>query len=182
MPIFKPKASKQLVVPANSTVTLDSKHSSMCDGFASDKIEIRKLAHRRRKLKRAIETTPDLSVRLAITDQIDKLTSTIRLLKEKEKRYYLENCKYVFDYFEEKKNISTQAECDDTSKAATEGNRRIASFFKIKEATATPPLPLLKEAVTVFQKFYDVDESFIDVGNFVILTDVCPKCHQRVSQ
>ena len=140
MPIFKPKASKHLSVPANSTVTLDSKHSSMCDGFASD-TWIRKLALRRRKLKRAIETTPDLSVRLAITDQIDKLTSTIRLLKEKEKRYYLENCKYVFDYFEEKKNISTQAECDDTSKAATEGNRRIASFFKIKEATATPPLP-----------------------------------------
>ena len=179
MPIFKPKASKQIVVSANSTVTLDSKHSSMCEGFATDKIEIQRLTNRRRKLKKLLNNTTDVVNQLVLTDQIDKATTTIKALKAREKSYYLENSKYVFDYFEEKKNISNQNDKDDEGKRPTEGNRRVANFFKIENSDDDSHMHHPESGPSHVKKYLaNVDETFIDVSSFVVQTDICPKCHQ----
>ena len=48
----------------------------------------------------------NLEDKLDLEDQIKNLKREIKTLKQKKKNYYLNNSKYVFDYFENKKNIS----------------------------------------------------------------------------
>ena len=44
--------------------------------------------------------------KLEIEDEISNISRTIKQLKNYQKEYYLNNSKYIFDYFENKNNIS----------------------------------------------------------------------------
>jgi hypothetical protein len=75
--------------------------------------------------------TISVEQRLEIEDQIKDITETIRELKLKKKEYFLDNSKFIFDYFENKKNISSGVSIPQTS--SSNKNKIVTSFFKLKE-------------------------------------------------
>jgi len=107
MPSFKPKSNKKIKFNKKTAVTLDIKHTEIINEFDKDENDrIPELKYERQELKKQLNN-PDISVeqRLDIEDQIIEINETIKETKIKKKEYYLDNSKYIFEYFENKKNI-----------------------------------------------------------------------------
>ena len=99
MPSFKPKTNKEITVDVTKNITLDTKHNEYSLKFKDyETIQIPRLQEKINKLQQPIDEKQRLLV-LKYQKQIDKMKMEI-------KNYYLENSKYIFSYFEEKKNIS----------------------------------------------------------------------------
>ena len=101
MPIFKPKNTKKIVVNQNSIVTLDGKHTEMVERFENDEnIVIPKLISEKKQL--LLKLSKDyltFDEKLEIEDKISLIKKNIKDIKIKKKNYYLDNSKYIFDYF-----------------------------------------------------------------------------------
>ena len=104
---------------------------------------------------------------LEIKDRISDIKSTLKAHKNNIKQYYLSNSKYIFDYFENKKEISN-------------GNTKtkiLNSFFKIDgENDRVNELTSLNNN-NVKKFLSNIDESFINVNDFTFQTDICKYCN-----
>ena len=122
MPSFKPKTSKKIKMSKISTTTLDGKHSEMVEEFRKDEDDRIPLLKQERDNLRQQLATNTISVnndencvmvpltieqKMDIKDRIGELTQEIKNIKARKKEYYLDNSRYIFDYFESKKNISS---------------------------------------------------------------------------
>ena len=108
MPSFKPKSVKKFKVNKKSSTTLDGKHREFINEFAKDDNDkIPTLKEERCELKEKLDNV-ELSIdqKMEIQDRINEINETIKSIKFKKKDYFLDNSKYIFDYFENKKNIS----------------------------------------------------------------------------
>lgn len=175
MPIFKPKPSKQIVVNAKAATTLDSKHSSICDSFNDDDDSIAALKQERRSIKNKLKKGVPISFELDLKDRLRLINGKIKEMLCRRKNYFLDNSPLVFNYFEKKKLISEGGELEDP------GNCVVTDFFKIRRADTTSQETTVSQHVgagsDVQRYLSNVDESFLDVGNFVYSTDVCRKCN-----
>ena len=110
MPTFKPKSTKKFKFNKKTSITLDTKHKEFLNEFTKDendkipefKLEIQELKNKldTENYKLNIEQILDYK------DKINDLTSKINKTKLKKKEYFLDNSKFIFEYFENKKNIS----------------------------------------------------------------------------
>ena len=170
MPTFKPKNTKQIVISKNSNTTLDSKHKEIVDDFNTKcGVVIPKLKKEKNecmeKLKRADITIEE---KLDIEDRIKEIQREIKVIKQNEKNYFLENSKYIFEYFENKKKIS-------------EGNSKttlLNTFFNVRNSDASCSDIELKERTNIQKYLSNVDESFLNMDNFVYQTDICKICEK----
>lgn len=165
MPTFKPKSSKTIQVCEKSTTTLDSKHRSLIEEMThEEEVVLPELQSRRRKLKKSLKIEKGIEKRLDIEEQIDYLSNKIKCIKQAKNNYYLDNSKYVFEYYENKKHTAT----------GMGKSKVLNNFFNI--GTSTPKKD--ENELTNVQKYLaGVDEAFLDVNNFVVQTDICQKCH-----
>ena len=108
MPSFKPKVTKKITVSSKSIVTLDKKHKEFCDNFYNNEInEIPKLEEKRTELINNLNSQKlRIEDKMELRDEIKKIKFQINKLKNEKKNYYLDNSKYIFDYFEDKKDIN----------------------------------------------------------------------------
>ena len=132
MPSFKPKPQKKIKMNRKSSTTLDGKHNEFLNEFIRDetdnipqlKEEMQTLEEKLKKSKRS----KNIDHVMETQDKISEIKQSIKDLKNKKKSYYLDNSKYIFDYFENKKNISEiQQEQQQNTK-----NKLLDNFFKIK--------------------------------------------------
>ena len=178
MPSFKPKATKKIKVCKKYTTTLDGKHNDFVNEFEHDECEtIPKLKAEKRELKQKLETKPSLEEAMDMRDRIQEINETIKELINKKNNYFLDNSKFIFEYFENKKNINKVNE--ETNKINTSKNQMLFDFFKVKqndsnnEANATE-----NKNKNLVQKYLsNIDETFIDINSFVRETDICQVCH-----
>jgi hypothetical protein len=178
MPSFKPKSSKKIKFNKKSAITLDTKHKEFLNQFSKDehtmldsKIEISEL---RKKLQ---EKEHELSIeeKLDINDRIIELKENIKETKNKKKDYLLDNSKYIFEYFENKKNISTGVKSQNT----TNKSKLVNNFFKIKEDIDNEVNLIQKDNHNIVLKYLsNVSDDFLDINNFVYQTDICQICHK----
>lgn len=170
MPSFKPKTAKKIKYNKKNAITLDGKHNEFMTEFSKDDYDrIPHLQSERKVLQKSLGI-PDLSVeqRLDINDRITEITETIRECKLKKKEYLLDNSKFIFDYFENKKNISAGA--------SISKNQKLNSFFKIKE-DETINESYQEKTHNIVQKYLsNIDDNFLDVNSFVCQTDICGYC------
>jgi hypothetical protein len=177
MPSFKPKSNKKIKFNKQKAVTLDIKHTEIINEFDKDENDrIPELKYERSLLKKQLNNE-DLTIeqRLDIEDQIEQINSTIKDTKLKKKEYYLDNSKYIFEYFENKKNISTGVNVSTTNSKTN----IINSFFKIKtnEEDDSNKLKHELEYNNIVQKYLSsIDDSFLDINSFVSQTDICKFC------
>jgi len=156
--------------------TIDEKHTEMLNHFHVIETEtIPRLTDEKAQLKAQIPTLREnqIDVYLDIRDRILSIQSQIKALKQEKKQYLLENSKYIFDYFEQKKQIS--------SGSSTNQNTNVLnSFFKIK-ATSTdssnPTSDKYQQSKKAYQNYWrNVNGEITNIQDFIINTDVCEVC------
>jgi hypothetical protein len=188
MPSFKPKANKKIKMNKKSSTTLDGKHKEFISEFNQDELNtIPSLKQERDVLKNRLETEKTvltIEQRLDIEDRIGDINKHINQLRLKKKDYFLDNSKYIFDYFENKKNISnndlTSAGSSNSLSHYTSGpnskTKMIHSFFKIKDEHLEQTE---NQNNNIVQKYLsNIDESFMEINSFIRPTDICDYCHK----
>jgi len=191
MPSFKPKTTKKIKVNKKNSTTLDGRHREFVNEFVKvdiDKIPKLKMERKMLRLKLeqhykqfAIDQTNLFSIEqiMEYKDRIEEISKNIQSLKNKKLEYFLDNSKYIFDYFENKKDISNGIESNEQQN--TNKNKLIDSFFKIninKEGEHSKNCVESKNN-SIFSKYLsNIDESFLDINAFLTSTDVCQSCYK----
>jgi len=169
MPNFKPKNTKKIILNNKNNVTLDSKHSELIEKFNKIECEtIPDLKIERINLKEKLKQTKNLEERLDIKDKINNIKLEIKKLKNEKKNYYLNNSKYIFEYFENKKDISK----------GNNKTRLLDNFFNVKNTINNANTDNDEQNQNVQKYLSNIDESFLDLNNFVVQTDICEYCNE----
>ena len=175
MPSFKPKSSKKIKFNKKSTVTLDTKHKEFLHEFSRDKDELIKIKNEIYNLKKYLEENREITVeeKLEINDKIIDYKNKIKEIKSKKKDYFLDNSKFIFEYFENKKNISSGT----NTQPVTNKSKLLNNFFKIKEEINDDAVKSENNNI-VLKYLSNVSDDFLDVNNFICQTDICQVCHK----
>lgn len=183
--------------------TIDETHTEMMNYFHQLEIEeIPKLLEEKKKLKQMLKQIDRVNIDqiMNIQDKIRDIEKQVKEMKMKKKKYLLDNSKYVFQYFEDKKKISYGDNNQNINK--------VNLFFKIKENTTpniqknvnkksnisssnddmTYPtdnsivnLPLSeKENSKHFYRNYwkNVKNEIPNIQEFVLPSDICEYCRE----
>ena len=168
MPNFKPKNTKKIMVNKKTNITLDEKHKELSDDFRYQiDVVLPNLQEEKQQLKAKLKKI-DISIEeiLDIKDRLIIIKDEIKTIKSAEKNYLLKNSKYVFEYFENKKQIS-------------EGKNKttmLNEFFNVNKNEINDTNA--KETSNVQKYLTNVDETFLDINNFVMQTDICETCNK----
>jgi len=177
MPIFKPKPNKKIKFNKKSAITLDNKHKEFLNEFSKDDYDnIPKLKYEKQQLLEKINnSTCDLSVeqQLEIKDRIKEIKKNIIEIKSRKKEYFLDNSKYIFNYFENKKNISSNM----SSNQVSSKNKIVNNFFKIKDNEESNNNNDKMIDNNVQKYLTNIDDAFLDINSFVYQSDICQYCH-----
>ena len=166
MPNFKHKTNKKIIIDEKSITTLDSKHRDIENEFTKEKEETLPELRAKKKYFQKLSNDNTLSIeqKIEIQDTLRDIKSQINCIKKKNKQYYLNNNRYIFDYFENKKEISNN----------TNKTKILNSFFKIN---SEEDAQITNENKYSVQKYLaNIDESFIDINKFIVETDICQSC------
>ena len=178
MPSFKPKANKKIKLCKKYTSTLDGKHKEFVNDFFKDEFDIiPKLKEERYSLNKQLEIENHLTIEriMEMKDRIKEINENIKELKYKKNNYFLDNSKYIFEYFENKKNINN---VEETNKIITSKNQLLFNIFKVKQDDQDKEKNNNENKnKNLVQKYLtNVDESFLDINTYVRETDICQNC------
>jgi hypothetical protein len=170
MPAFKPKNIKKIVISKKNITTLDGKHKEIIDSFNNDKEEQLPLLREDKRDICKLLKSDNLTIdeRLDLCDKLAEIKYKICMKKKCEKEYLLNNSSYIFNYFENKKKI---ADCSNKTTL-------LDNFFKITTDDNILNEELKKERKNIQTYMANVDESFLDINNFVVVTDICKYCNK----
>ena len=158
-----------------SVYTIDIKHTQLLNDFHVIETEtVPNLIIEKNKIKEKIcelrlrQTLP-IEEYMEQVDRIRQINMTIKELRKKKKTYLLDNSKYVFQYFEDKKNISS-------GENSTQNTNVLNSFFKIqdKNSESVDKNVNYKKSANLYWK--NVNNELMNVQDFVIPTDICISC------
>ena len=152
--MFKPKNTKKIIISDKNNITLDSKHNEILKLFKQyEKRDLPKLKKQVKKEKKNLQNKNlTIDEKLDIKDKIKSLNNEINSISKKITDYYLDNSKYIYKYFENKKKIA-----DGTNKTTI-----LNKFFNVdKESNITN-----NTEITDIQKYLtNVDESYLNINN-----------------
>ena len=161
--------------------TIDEKHTEMLNLFYDiETVTIPNLVAEKTRLKNQIPTLKDHQIDeyMDIKDKIIAIQAQMRSLKSQKKQYLLENSKYIFDYFEQKKQISN------TSNLTNQNANVLNTFFKIKSSTqnpeaANPNSDKYSQSKKAYRNYWrNVNNEITNIQDFVIKSDVCEICNK----
>jgi hypothetical protein len=164
--------------------TLDSKHNEIIKSFKyNEEVVIPKYLKQIDKLESMLNKSKN---KLELLDSINKYKNMIRSLKTKEKNYYLNNSRYIFDYFENKKNISTNDTFENSDK-----NNIVKQFFSLNisdESNNTMNFETNNAKITdenytktnnnnfIDKYFNNIDSKYLNYDKFIYPSDICNVC------
>jgi hypothetical protein len=165
MPNFKPKNIKKLK-KGKITVTLDKKHKEKMLEFKNiTKNVIPNYNKELLNLKNKFNSTNNIEEKLIIKDKIKEIKIKKKKEKGKEKKYLLNNSKYIFNYFEKKKDLSLGNSIN---------KKNILNDFFKKETKETEQNYEFNANVNSY--LINIDKTFIDINNYKINYDICLHC------
>jgi len=211
----KHSAPQRVNLKKNQNISIDEKHTILMEEFENDeKNVIPQLKRERNTIKKKImaicnkytDSSPigkDLDDYLDLYDKYKNLSAEIKRVRDKKKKYLLDNSVFIFNYFEEKKNISrsggvTDGGIDGADDSAppvappptTKKSKAVKEFFKIKMApTQSPepgtPAPPPQEETIMADKYKNsrqywanVNNQIVDMNDFISNSDICEKCRR----
>ena len=164
--------------------TLDNKHNEIIKSFKhNEEVVIPKYLKQIEKLELMLNKSKN---KLELIDNINKYKNIIKSLKNKEKNYYLNNSKYIFDYFENKKNISTNDTFENSDK-----NNIVKQFFSLNvsdELTDTISIEAnniklkdenyikINNNNFIDKYFNNIDSKYLNYDKFIYPSDICSVC------
>jgi len=167
MPKFKQKNTRKILVENISIATLDGKHQEIIDELRRVKeCDIPALIKEQKllRVKVSAENTPIDEI-LETKDRLKEIKCEMREFKERERNYLLNNSELVFGYFENKIQV------------AEGGNKTtlLDNFFNREPLNGSH----VEKVHSNVNKFLaNIDDTFLDVGNYVVKTDICDTCHR----
>ena len=181
MPSFKPKSAKKIRICKKYTTTLDGKHKEFVNEFSKNEFDIiPKLKQERIDLKKQIVNLDKTNIEqiMDMKDRIKEINELIKELKDKKNNYFLDNSKFIFEYFENKKNITNidPNSTTNSNKSTTSKNQMLFNFFKIQNDNHDANITENRNKNIVQKYLSNIDETFIDMNSFVRSTDVCQHC------
>jgi hypothetical protein len=100
-----------------------------------------------------------------IKDNIIELKKNMNILQKRKLNYFLDNSKYIFDYFENKKKVSLGE--------ITNKNNMLNNFFKINNNNEK----IDSTNNNIFSKYLsNIDNSCFNMDDFVQQSDICNYC------
>ena len=180
MPSFKPKTNKNIKYNKKTSVTLDTKHKEYLNVFSKNENHIYDYRCEIYELKQKLEDKSNklnIEEKLEINDRILELKELIKEMRFKKKDYLLGNSKYIFEYFENKKNISSGIKTETTT---TNKSKLVNNFFKIKEDISNNDINNInKQNNNIVLKYLsNVSDDFLDINNYIYQTDICKICNK----
>jgi hypothetical protein len=179
MPSFKPKTIKKIKFNKKNAITLDNKHKEFINEFAKDENNrIPELQNEKKQIKEQLKQDINIELKLELSDKLKDINSKIKELKTKKTAYFLDNSKYIFEYFENKKNISNEdSNITNTKQNATSNKNKILNkFFKIQESS-TEEKKQENTNNNIVQKYLsNIDDMFLDINSYIYQTDICKFC------
>lgn len=167
MPSFKPKPFKKINVNVKATTTLDGKHNEFMEKFQSEEESILPTLHKKHlEYAHRLQMGVTLEDKLEIEDAIKEIKRKKSEIKKKKLDYLLDNSKYIFPYFEKKKNISS----------GQNEQKVLNSFFNIEQKEVSEEQQLQENIVNKYLS--NIDHTFIDMSHFITEADVCKYCRQ----
>ena len=156
------------------SISLDEKHNYILQQIHINETELLpQLQQDIVSLKiRAKELKPNqIDEYMDIKDKIIQKKKEIRTIKSEKKNYLLKNSQYIFNYFEEKKDIS--------SGGGKQNTNVLNTFFKIKSKDDCKTVELYTNSRSLYQKFWkNVNNEIINIQDFVIPSDICTFCRK----
>jgi len=166
------------------THTIDKKHSQMLERFNKIDVEIipelrkeiveikKQLSDIETQIHDDIESSSTLvDKKIELHDNMMNIKNKINSLKREKNNYFLENSTYIFNYFEEKKQISS---------GEKQTVNVLNSFFKIKPKDTDQPVNdkhnKIKQNINQYWK--NVDNEITNIQDFVVSTDICNFCNR----
>lgn len=178
MPAFKTKTNKKINVCKKYLTTLDGKHTEFVNEFMSDETNIipNLKAEKLTCKYRLANNELTIEEQLELSDRIKEINKLICELKKKKNNYYLNNSKYIFEYFENKKNIENSDE--NNIKPITTKNQLLFSIFKVQPNEQDCNTTEEINTKNLVQKYLsNIDESFIDMNLYLKNMDICSVCN-----
>jgi hypothetical protein len=178
MPSFKPKTIKKIKFNKKNAITLDNKHKEFINEFAKDENNrIPELQNERNKIRQQlIDEEIPIELKLDLNDKLKEINFKIKEMKNKKKEYFLDNSKYIFEYFENKKNISNE-ETNCNTNTNSNKNKLVNHFFKIKQLNDEEQKITNNNNNNIVQKYLsNIDNMFLDINSYVYQTDICDFC------
>jgi Poxvirus Late Transcription Factor VLTF3 like len=155
--------------------TIDEKHTEMLNYFHT--IETQTIPHlvkEIKSLKKKLKEETNLEESINLTDKLQSKSIELKVLRNKRTQYLLENSKYIFNYFERKKDISEGGGSVNTNV--------LNSFFKIKSQdpeTADVASKKYAQSKHIYQNYWkNVNNEIINLQHFVIPSDICENCRK----
>ena len=155
--------------------TIDEKHTELLNQFHNEETDIvPKLMKEITDLKNQAKTLKDSQIEeyMDIRDKILKLKLSIKTIKTQKKQYLLDNSKYIFNYFEQKKDISTGG--------GKQNVNVLNSFFKIQAKTTdvvNTSSDKYNQSKNMYQNYWkNVNHELVNLHEFVVPSDICEAC------
>ena len=176
-----------------NNTTLDNKHNEIITSFHKNnniiipkyKTEIEKLENLLNNLK---DTKKNMEKRELLKIKITDYKNKIYNLEKNEKEYYLNNSKYIFQYFEEKKNIEFDNKMnkfnESKSTEITDTKNKINKFFNIDSDISNKNIEYNKETTINFKSsssdkyFYNINNKLVNYEQFCFDSDICKFCRK----
>jgi len=170
--------NKKLIIKnSHNANTIDEKHTEMLNHFHDLETNIiPSLMKEKKILKQKLRELDNskIDICMDIQDKIRKLKVEIQQLKSKRKEYLLQNSKHIFEYFEEKKKVS--------SGDNNQNVNILNSFFKIRAKTQESSNLNSEKYIQSKNSYYNywknVNNEILDIHDFVVPSDICEICHQ----
>jgi hypothetical protein len=148
---------------ANQDITLDILYTNKLKYFQNnDKVIIPKLLKKLEELKELFLEEN----KKEIQEKINEIEIKIRTITSEKDKYYLENSKYLFEYFESKQNIDK----NNTPK------KTINSFFNFKENNTNEPYEKINVCIQEYLKKNKFD--IMSIKDYEYNKNVCNFCNQ----
>jgi len=158
--------------------TIDEKHTEMMQSFNVDENErIPRLMNELTQLKSKLKTQKyTIDKHMEILDRIKTIHNEIKELKYRKKKYLLDNSKYIFHYFENKKEIAKGT-------AVNQNKTILNDFFKIKTSNnqeedieSNDKYKLSKQTYQFYWK--NVNNEIANIQDYIQNTEQCCYCHR----
>ena len=178
MPSFKPKTIKKIKFNKQNAITLDNKHKEFINEFTKDEnSRIPELENEKNQVKKQLNDPEILiELKLELIEKLKEINKKIKELKNKKKEYFLDNSKYIFEYFENKKNISNE-ETNVSNNKINNKNKILKKFFKINQQTNSENNN--EKSNNIVQKYLsNIDDMFLDINSYIYPTDICKFCNK----
>ena len=167
---FKPKTNKKIIINEKACVTLESKHNEIIKGISKEEDSIPKLESQIKKNTAILKNKKYKSIdeKLDILEKNRNLKRKIYKIKKKKNNYYLDNSKYIFDYFENKKEISK----DNNKKTI------LSNFFSKQKKDNSQNDEITSYGLNNVKRYLNnIDDMFMDINDYIEQEDKCSKCN-----